>query len=46
MGKGEVERLKGRRPLERPWCRWEDNIKIDLREIRDRWSELDTAGSG
>jgi hypothetical protein len=24
---------KGRRPLERPRRRWEDNIKMDLREI-------------
>jgi hypothetical protein len=23
-----------RRPLARPRCRWEDNIKTDLREIR------------
>jgi hypothetical protein len=21
------------RPLGRPWCRWEDNIKMDLREV-------------
>jgi hypothetical protein len=27
IGKPEVER-----PLERPRCRWEDNIKLDLRE--------------
>jgi hypothetical protein len=24
---------EGRRPLERPRCRWEDNIKMDLGEI-------------
>jgi hypothetical protein len=24
---------KGKRPLGRPRCRWEDNIKMDLREI-------------
>jgi hypothetical protein len=24
---------ESRRPLERPRCRWEDNIKLDLREI-------------
>jgi hypothetical protein len=24
---------KGKRPLERPTCRWEDGIKMDLREI-------------
>jgi hypothetical protein len=26
-------RPEGKRPLERPRRRWEDNIKIDLREI-------------
>jgi hypothetical protein len=29
-----VGRPEGRRPLGRPGCRWEDNIKMDLREIR------------
>jgi hypothetical protein len=28
-----VGRLEGRRPLGRPRCRWEDNIKMALREI-------------
>jgi hypothetical protein len=28
-----VGRPEGRRPLGRPRCRWEDNIKMDLREI-------------
>jgi hypothetical protein len=28
-----VGRLKGKRPLRKPWHRWEDNIKLDLREI-------------
>jgi hypothetical protein len=28
-----VGRPEGKRPLERPRCRWEDNIKVDLREI-------------
>jgi hypothetical protein len=28
-----VERPEGRRPLGIPRCRWEDNIKMDLREI-------------
>jgi hypothetical protein len=28
-----VGRPEGRRPLGRPRCRWEDNIKINLREI-------------
>jgi hypothetical protein len=34
MGKRE-----GKRPLRRPRRRWEDNIKIDLREIR--WGGMD-----
>jgi hypothetical protein len=39
MGKGRdvfrvlVGRPEGKRPLERPRRRWEDNIKMDLREI-------------
>jgi hypothetical protein len=28
-----VGRPEGRRPLGRPRCRWEDNIKLDLREV-------------
>jgi hypothetical protein len=28
-----VGRPEGKRPLVRPRCRWEDNIKMDLREI-------------
>jgi hypothetical protein len=28
-----VGRPEGRRPLGRPRCRWEDNIKMDLWEI-------------
>jgi hypothetical protein len=26
-------RLEGKRPLEKPKRRWEDNIKIDLQEV-------------
>jgi hypothetical protein len=39
MGEGRgvyrvlIGRPKGKRPLGRPRCRWEDNIKLDLREI-------------
>jgi hypothetical protein len=39
MGEGRgvyrvlVARPEGRRPLGRPWRRWEDNIKLDLGEI-------------
>jgi hypothetical protein len=32
-GKGVYWDLVGRRPLGRPRHRWENNIKIDLREI-------------
>jgi hypothetical protein len=52
MGEGRsvyrvlVGRPEGKRPLGRPRRMWEDNIKLDLREIRDRWGELDSAGSG
>jgi hypothetical protein len=28
-----VGKPEGRRPLERPWRRWEDNIKKDLSEV-------------
>jgi hypothetical protein len=28
-----VGRPEGKRPLGRPRCRWENNIKMDLREI-------------
>jgi hypothetical protein len=34
---------EGRRPIGRPRCRWEDNIKIDLQEMEWRgmdWIEL------
>jgi hypothetical protein len=39
MGEGKgvdrvlVGRPEGKRPLGRPRCRWDDNIKLDLREI-------------
>jgi hypothetical protein len=41
MGEGRgiysvlVGRPKGKRPLGRHRCRWENNIKLDLRENRD-----------
>jgi hypothetical protein len=28
-----VGKHEGKRPLRRPSCRWEDNIKIDLQEV-------------
>jgi len=58
MGEGRgvhrvlVGKLEGKRPLGRPRCRWEDNIKMDLWEVggggdwmelaqdRDRWRAL------
>jgi hypothetical protein len=55
MGKGRVlyrvlvENPGGKRPLGRPRHRWEDNIKLDLREVgvwlelaqdKDRWRAL------
>jgi hypothetical protein len=38
-----VGRPEGKRPLERPKPRWEDNIKMDFREIRidgTNWIQL------
>ena len=29
-----VGELEGKKPLERPRRRWEDNIKIDIQEVR------------
>jgi hypothetical protein len=34
-----VGKLEGKRPLERPRRRWEDNIKMDLREVG--WGGMD-----
>jgi hypothetical protein len=45
MGEGRdayrilVGRPEGRRPLGRPRRRWEDNIKMDLQEVR--WEGVD-----
>jgi hypothetical protein len=39
MGEGKdvyrilVGKPEGKRPLGRPRCRWEDNIKMDLQEV-------------
>jgi hypothetical protein len=35
-----VGKPEGKRPLGRPGRRWEDNIKIDLREWEGDWMEL------
>ena len=40
---GHVGKPEGKRPLERPRCRWEDNIKMDVQEVgggRGDWTEL------
>ena len=29
-----VGKPEGKRPLGRPRCRWDDNIKLDLQEVR------------
>ena len=47
-GGGGVHRVlvgkpEGKRPLGRPGCRWEDNIKMDLQEVEGGcgdWMEL------
>jgi hypothetical protein len=44
-----VGRQEGKRPLGRPRHRWEDNIKMDLREIGiygANWIQLARIGSG
>jgi hypothetical protein len=38
-----VGKLEGKRPLGRPRCRWEDNIKMDAQEVGGGfgdWMEL------
>ena len=41
-----VGKPEGRRPLGRPRCRWEDNIKMNLREVGWGWGHsLDRSGS-
>jgi hypothetical protein len=41
-----VRKPEGRRPLVRPRRRWEDNIKMDLREVGWGGHGLDRSGSG
>jgi len=41
-----VGRPEGKRPLRRPGHRWDDNIRMDLREIRVGSCGLDASGSG
>jgi hypothetical protein len=39
-------RSEGKIPLERPWRRWEDGIKMDLREVGWGGGGVDSPGSG
>jgi hypothetical protein len=39
MHKILVRKPEGKRPLVRPRCRWEDSIKINLKEIG--WEDMD-----
>jgi hypothetical protein len=44
-----VGKPEGKRPLERPRRRWEDNIKMDVQELgegRGDWMELDQDRDG
>ena len=41
-----VGKPEGKRPLGRPGCRWEDNIKMELQEVECGGHGLDRAGSG
>jgi hypothetical protein len=41
-----VGKLEGKRRLERSRRRWDNNIKMDLREIGFRGFGLDSFGSG
>jgi hypothetical protein len=41
-----VGKLEGKRPLQRPRRRWENGIKMDLRETGWRGCGVDSPGSG
>ena len=42
-----VGKPEGKRPLGRPRCRWEDNVKMDLRKVGcDSGDLLDLAQDG
>jgi hypothetical protein len=49
MGEGRgvyrilVGKHEGMKPLGRPRCRWEDNIKMDLKEVGGGWDWMDRA---
>jgi hypothetical protein len=40
-----VGKREGTRPIERPRCKWKDNIKMDLQEVVFWGRGLDRAGS-
>jgi len=44
--KVSVGKSEGKRALERPRRRWEDNIKMDIQEMGCGGYGLDRAGSG
>jgi hypothetical protein len=35
-----IMKSEGKRPLGRPWIRWEDNFKMDLKETGRDWTYL------
>jgi len=45
-----VRKIEGQRPLGRPSCGWEDNIKMDLQKVGcgalngSRWLRIGTGG--
>ena len=39
-------KLVGKRPLGRPWCKWGDNIRMDLKRDQLGGYRLDRSGSG
>jgi hypothetical protein len=41
-----VGKPEGKKPLGRPRCRWEDNIKMYLKRIEWGGCGLDSSGSG
>jgi hypothetical protein len=34
-----VRKLERKGPLARPWLRWEDNIKTNLKSVWRKWTE-------
>ena len=41
-----VGKPEGKRPLEKPRRRWEDNMKMDVQELGSGGHSLDGVGSG